>query len=808
MKFVDPLTDLGPRLLEVEKPVRYTGGEYGSLAGATMNGASLRAAIIFPDLYEIGMSNQAFRILYNGLNSAGDAGAGISCDRAFAPAPDFEKLLGETGIPLYGLDTGIALYQCDLLLVTLGYELGITGFLSVLETSRIALRSADRGEGDPIVIMGGPCVSNPLPYSAFVDAFWIGEAEAGFFDLCRRLAALKKAGAARSDLLARLVEHPSVWTRGKAGPVRRAVYPRFGAEQSAAAVFPVPSFSVVQHHGAVEIMRGCPNGCRFCHAGVWYRPMRQKRADLVMRETDDFIRLGGYREVSLSSLSSGDYCRLDELISALNLRYGGRHISFQLPSLRVSGFSLSLLGGISEVRKSGLTFAVETPRDMDQLSLNKQVGLEEVSAILAEARRQGWRGAKFYFMVGLPIAGGENEAEAICGFVNEAAKRTRTHFNVNVGVFVPKPHTPYQWAAQLDEETARQKLHAIQNALKPRGHKVGVHDPFTAQLEGLISRGDERVGGLIETAFRRGCRLDGWSDFIRRDIWRELFAANAGLVTEALRPKALDEKLPWDIIESGTDKRHLAEEYENSRAGKSSAPCMEKCTNFCGLCGNDIKVVRNFIQAANKSVMGGEIEPAAGGQGVSAQNDLPRSETFDTASNKKPAYRMLFSYAKLGKAVFVSHLGVNEVFSMAFTRSQMPLVYTRGFNPLIRLEIASPVSIGISCRGEIASADLESVVAPDEFTRRLNTLLPEGFAITGAALYEIPFGAKKHSLASLLWGFRYRGEYVAFRDDKEYRSSRAVYGLQRDEVLAKHPGDQSAHTGYFGAYDFLYNPVI
>ncbi|MDR2181516.1 MAG: TIGR03960 family B12-binding radical SAM protein [Treponema sp.] len=800
LKFVDPLTDLGSRLLEVEKPVRYTGGEYGSLAGATMNGASLRAAVIFPDLYEIGMSNQAFRILYNRLNDT-DGAANISCDRAFAPAPDFEKLLGETGIPLYGLDTGIALRDCDLLLVTLGYELGMTGFLSVLETSRVALRSDDRGEGDPIVIMGGPCVSNPLPYGAFVDVFWIGEAEAGFFDLCRRLAVLKKAGAARNDLLAALAEHPSVWTRGKAGTVRRAVYPHFGADQSAAPVFPVPSFSVVQHHGAVEIMRGCPNGCRFCHAGIWYRPMRQKRADAVMREADDFIRRGGYREVSLSSLSSGDYCRLDELISALNERYGGRHISFQLPSLRVSGFSLSLLGGISEVRKSGLTFAVETPRDMDQLSLNKRVSLEEVSTILTEARRQGWRGAKFYFMVGLPIAGSESEAEAICGFVNEAAQRTKTHFNVTVGVFVPKPHTPYQWAAQLDEETAWQKLRAIQNTLKPRGHKVGVHDPFTARLEGLISRGDERVGYLIETAFRRGCRLDSWSDFIRKDIWRELFAANAGLVADILRPKSQDERLPWDSIESGTDKRALAAEYENSKTGKTSAPCMEKCTHFCGLCKNDVHIVKNFIQAANSPVIASGTGAAAGEKSTdgAAQSDAARID-------KKPSCRMLFSYAKLGRAVFVSHLGVNEVFAMAFTRSELPLVYTRGFNPLVRIEIASPVSIGISCRGEIASVDLESAVDAGEFTRRLNTLLPEGFRITGAAFYAIPFGAKKHSLASLLWGFRYGGDYVAFKDDKEYRSSRAVYGLYRDEVLAKRPDDQGACTGYFSAYDFLYKP--
>ncbi|MDR0448632.1 MAG: radical SAM protein [Treponema sp.] len=384
-RFINPIERLGSRLLEVEKPARYTGGEFG----AYKKNGILRTAIVFPDLYELGMSNQALRIIYNGLNRM----EGISCDRAFAPAPDFEKLLREEDLPLYGLDTGIALSDTDLLLFTLGYELGITGILSVLDNSRIALRAAERNTDDPIVIMGGPCVSNPLPYSPFIDAFWIGEAEAGFFDLAWELLNLKKAGAARSGLLDRILAHPHVWAPGKTG-VRRAIFTGFGSRENTGlhtenlpAVFPVSSIRTVQHHGAVEIMRGCPNGCRFCHAGFWYRPMRQKQTDLVLEEAEAFVKLGGYREISLSSLSSGDYCHLNPLVEVLNSRYRGQHISFQLPSLRVSGFSLSILSKISEVRKSGLTFAVETPDKANQLALNKQVALDEVVSIIKEAKK-------------------------------------------------------------------------------------------------------------------------------------------------------------------------------------------------------------------------------------------------------------------------------------------------------------------------------------------------------------------------------------------------------------------------------------
>jgi radical SAM superfamily enzyme YgiQ (UPF0313 family) len=785
IRYIDPLKDLGKGLLQVEKPGRYVGGEYGCLAKIE---ADLRLLIAFPDLYEIGMSNQALRILYNRLNRL----AGVSCDRAFAPAPDFERLLRSEGIPLYGLDTGISLADLDLLLFTLGYELGITGVLTMLETAGIPLRAAARTETHPIVIMGGPCVSNPLPYAPFMDAFWIGEAEGGFFSLVQALHHLKKAGQGRDALLAHLGGHPSVWTCGT-GKAKRAVDRDFAFREASAAVFPVPSMKVIQHHGAVEIMRGCPHGCRFCHAGYWYRPMRQKSARAVHEEVAACITQGGYREISLTSLSSGDYQYLDQLVDALHTAYGPGHVSFQLPSLRVSTFSLPLLEKIAAVRKSGLTFAVETPVEAWQFSINKEVSQDTVAAIVQEAKKRGWRGAKFYFMIGLPLGNrrfpAAHEEVEIVNFILEIARRTGMHFTVNVGTFVPKPHTPYQWAAQMDEATARIKLDYIRAALKPRGHKVGMQDPFISVLEGLISRGDQRVGDLIEEAYRRGCRLDAWNEHIRQDIWRALFEAHPALIQEIQRPKHPDIPMPWQGIELGMASSHLKRELCHAETGKSTPPCIENCTHPCGICDKDTVISKNTL------------------------HDAPLGhQKVPSKTQEGPRWRILFAFTKRGKAIFHPHLALVEILTMAMTRAGIPVLYSQGFNPQPKLEIAAPLSVGISGEAEIAAMDTHVFFSAEAFKQALAGRLPEGITLGKAIHILIPWGAKKRSLASLLWGYTYQApngdmDSVKAGDEQKYRLSRKgdLWGLQRRAVWAKGLKDPQSPASYFRVYRELYS---
>jgi len=814
--YVDPVNDIGALLLEVDKPGRYCGGEHGRLAKKE---APMQALIAFPDLYELGMSNQALRIIYNGLNRI----PGISCDRAFAPAPDFEKLLREKGLPLYGLDTGISLLNLDLLLFTLGYELGFTGILTMLDVSGIPLRCDQRGEEHPLLIAGGPAVSNPLPYSDFIDAFWIGEAEAGFFDLARELLEIKQAGGCRSAMLEKVKEHPNIWVRGKEKAFRAvdACFATRGMSpnEDESSVYPVPSMKTVQHHGLLEIMRGCPNGCRFCHAGYWYRPMRQKTPETVIREAGAFVTLGGYREISLSSLSSGDYSGIGDLVDALNDQFSDRHVSFQMPSLKVSTFALGLLEKISQTRKSGLTFAVETPLDFWQLAINKQVTENYVVEILREAKRNGWRGAKFYFMIGLPacsqadtgnavdtavdtakdtvVSSSTGEEIEIVNFVSSVAKKTSMHFNINVGIFVPKPHTPYQWARQLERETAAKKLDFIRSRLKPQGHKVSVCDPFVSMLEGILSRGDERAGSMVEQAFRLGTRLDPWQEFISKEAWQTVLEQNPGLADEFLALKDPAGPLPWSVINAGVSPAYLRKELDKSNRGEMTPPCKEDCVERCGICNEELGIRNEELGIIKSSTQ------AAACPAVAVKKPDPA------------IWRLLFGFSKEGSAVFHGHLSLIEIFSMALCRAGLDVQYTQGFNPLAKLEIVSPLSVGISAGGEIAAVEFLHAVQPGEFLEKMNATLPEGIKINKAECYCIPSGSKKYSLSSLLWGFGYAepdGEtiYVPASGEKAFRekhlsSGQTLFSLRRSCVLAKDViGNSRPWASYFDVYSHLY----
>ena len=813
-RYINPVKELGSLLLDVEKPSRYSGGEYGRLADKN---APFQMLIAFPDLYEIGMSNQAFRILYNALNRI----PGISCDRAFAPAPDFEQLLKNNKLPLYGLDTGIILKSLDVLMFTLGYELGCSGILCMMDVSGIPIHSIDRDESDPIVIAGGPAVSNPLPYSDFIDAFWIGEAEAGFFELAAELKELKNNGKDREALLKHIEEHPNIWVKGKL-KARRAVYSGFGVGEKSdsqkaiqstsiteTAVFPVPSMKIVQHHGALEIMRGCPNGCRFCHAGFWYRPMRQKKQDIILGEAEDFINMGGYREISLSSLSSGDYEGIAGLVRDLNDRFESRHVSFQLPSLKVTGFSLSILEQITKTRKSGLTFAVETPVDAWQMSINKEVSRDSVVDILKEAKNHGYKSAKFYFMIGLPVGtvaeheeNSENEEEEIVKFIQYVSGKTGMHFNVTIGVFIPKPHTPFQWSAQLDTDAAVKKSLYIKTKLKSSGHHVSTPEPLISVIEGLISRGDERAGRFIEEAYTKGSRLDAWSEYIKKEIWNEIIGKNSDIINDFLSEKDPSNPLPWNVIDPGISEYYYKNEFEKSKLRETTSPCIKTCTDRCGVCNSNLEIVKNFIQ--DEAFYSGK--------------NYMENDTKSVVPGSDPGiWRIVFSFSKLNSAIYQSHLGLIEIFSMALNRTDFPVHFTKGYNPLLKLEIASPLSLGISSLGEIAAIDFSEKIDIALFIETLNKRLPEGIRLNTAKCYCIPGGKKKHSLASLLWGFIYSGkendEYIKVNDEKHYRESlgSSNFFLQRKSVLAKNITDNNLNTewaSYFDVYNYLYPSVF
>jgi hypothetical protein len=532
---------------------------------------------------------------------------------------------------------------------------------------------------------------------------------------------------------------------------------------------------------------------------------------------DDFIRKGGYREISLSSLSTGDYRHIDALVETLNKKYASLHVSFQLPSMRVSTFSLPLLEKISEVRKSGLTFAVETPLEAWQLAVNKEVSLDNVTAILGEAKKRGWRKVKFYFMIGLPPAGNgppnkippgkeglRGEEAGIADFITALGKRTGMRFNLNVGVFVPKPHTPYQRAAQLGEDEARRKLEYIRSRLKPLGHRVSFSDPLVALIEGFMSRGGEEAAGIIEEAFRRGCRLDAWNEYMKKDVWKELLdPCKTGILEERDTAKAI----PWDMIYGGTEDEYFQRELVKSENEEITSPCMEFCNHNCGICGNKHHIVTNNIQADNLNT----------GNGGDPRPDLPENkEKGPDTPPDTPVFRLLFSFSKRENALFYSHLTMVEIFSMAMIRAGVPVSFTRGFNPQPRMEFASPLSMGFGARGEIAMIETGRFFGGEEFIHNMNNSLPRGIRILEAENYAIKTGQKKHSLSSLLWGFSYRlaggnGELVPAAEEKNFRARH--YRDHTDtngdfpvrlSVLARDPGDHTKHRNYLEAYRIFY----
>jgi len=743
MQLINPIEALGPSLLTVQNPARYLGGEYGQIHKES---ADLTVALTFPDLYEIGMSNLAIKIIYDRLNKIDR----VRCERVFAPAPDFETLLLDRGVPLYTLESGIPVGMTDILAVSLGYEPGITALLTILHSSGIPFRCTDRTDKDPVVLAGGCGVTNPAPFSAFIDAFYIGEAEAGLSSLITRCAQARRQGAKRSELLGIISEDPAVWTsekdatRSTSSPcARRAIYTDFGSSTDSAVCFPVPNVRIVQDHGVVEIMRGCPNGCRFCHAGIYYRPQRMMDIDRIEHDVDFLINRGGYREISLMSLSSGDYRDIDGLLDRLTRRHASRHVSFQLPSLKVNSFTLPLLKKMSEIRKSGLTFAVETPVDAWQLSLNKEVFRDHILDILAEARKQGWSQAKFYFMIGLPVQTGKmSDAEHIVQFLQEIQEASRMQCSVNVGTFIPKPHTPYQWAPQLSEEESLSRLQYIRTQL-PRGRfKVGAHKPFNSFLEGMISRGDARVGDLIEKAWLKGCRLDAWDDHERPDIWREVIAGASWSVAEdTLRGRDFDEDLPWDGVSLGVTKAFLQREWQRSVDQVLTPHCHHGCQS-CGIC-TDLQQVQALEHLPkNEPILQDDVKDK-----VVAELGVARIEA---------THRAVIVFSKNPQASYIPHLGLIEIWHKALQRSGLPVMFSEGFNPLPKFELSQSMSIGIRSEYELASILFSSTVSSERIRHALNESLPQGFRVTQVFCYTLSRKNRRESLSTWLWGAQYR----------------------------------------------------
>ncbi|MGE0822679.1 MAG: TIGR03960 family B12-binding radical SAM protein [Candidatus Binatia bacterium] len=594
----------------VSQPARYTGGERGTVLKDPSQ-VQLRFVLAFPEVYEIAQSHLGLQILYDLLNSRD----GIQAERVYAPWVDMETQLRQHQLPLATLDSCLPLSECNIVGFSLQYELTYTNILMMLDLGGIPLLARERDERHPLIIGGGPCAFHPEPIADFIDAFVLGDGEEAIFDICDVYLAWDKKD--RQTLLQALSHIPGVYVPALFGidyaedGVLREIRP-FDPEYTAVhkrvvrdlnSIPPlrnqvVPNVNIVHDRIAAEVMRGCVRGCRFCQAGYIYRPLRERDPRALQQHIEKLVSQSGYEEVSLLSLSTGDYSCVNPLLRELMNRFAGLKVSVSLPSTRVDALSPHILEEIRRVRKTGFTLAPEAGSQRLRDVIQKEYKEEELVEAAHMLFGLGWKSVKLYFMLGLPT---ETE-EDLLGIVDlsrkvSAAGNHRRQVTASVSTFVPKPHTPFQWAPQisLEETEARQNL--LRRELRRYGIQFKWHEAQLSYLEGIFARGDRRLGAPLLTAYRLGCRFDGWTDQFRLDLWQQAFAAHGIDADFYLRRRLLDETLPWDHLDSGVTKKWLQRDLAKAFAATLTPDCSVERCSYCGAC--DFKTVRNVTYHLN-----------------------------------------------------------------------------------------------------------------------------------------------------------------------------------------------------------------
>lgn len=597
-------------LLKVDKPARYIGGEVNSVM-KDKNEVDIRFAMCFPDVYEIGMSHLGIQILYDMFNQRED----VWCERVYSPWPDLDKVMREENIPLFALESQDPIREFDFLGITIQYEMCYTNILQILDLSQIPLRAADRTEEDPLVMGGGPCTYNPEPLAPFFDLFYIGEGETVFYELLDAYKEYKKAGRSKKEFLERAAEIPGIYvpafydTQYKEDGTIASFLPNnpHAKEKIEKQVvmnltdtyYPkapvVPFIKATQDRVTLEIQRGCIRGCRFCQAGMIYRPTRERNVDFLKETARQILDNTGYEEISLSSLSSSDYSRLPELINYLIEECSERKVNISLPSLRIDAFSLDVMSKVQDIKKSSLTFAPEAGSQRLRDVINKGLTQEVILEGAARAFAGGWTRVKLYFMLGLPTET-EEDMKGIAHLAEEIAKKYyeipkeqrhgRCQIVVSTSFFVPKPFTPFQWAGMFRKEDYLDKAHVVKEEIKAqlnqKSIKYNYHEADVTVLEGILARGDRRVADVLENVYRRGAIFDAWSEYFRYGAWLEAFKEE-GIDPEfyTLRERPLDEIFPWDFISIGVSRKFLEKEWEKAKRGEVTPNCKVKCSG-CG----------------------------------------------------------------------------------------------------------------------------------------------------------------------------------------------------------------------------------
>lgn len=599
-------------LLTVQQPARYIGGE----VNCVMKNPSLvdiRFAMCFPDVYEIGMSHLGIQILYDMFNRRDD----VYCERVYSPWMDLDPIMREQKIPLFAVESQDPIKKFDFLGITIQYEMCYTNILQVLELSQIPLHAEDRTEEDPIVIGGGPCTYNPEPIAPFFDLFYMGEGEVVYFDLIDRYKEIKARGGSRKEFLEQAAQIPGIYVPGfydvtykEDGTIEAMTPNNPHAPQTVSKQlvmdmsdtwYPekpvVPYLRAMQDRVVLEIMRGCIRGCRFCQAGMVYRPVRERSLEELKRLARTMLKSTGHEEISLSSLSSSDYTKLEGIVNFLIDEFDGKGVNVSLPSLRIDAFSLDVMSKVQDVKKSSLTFAPEAGSQRLRNVINKGLTEENILNGSAEAFKGGWNRVKLYFMLGLPTETvedmqgiaelSEKVAEVYYDTVPKEQRHGKVQVTASTSFFVPKPFTPFQWAPMCTKEQFLERAsivnHRMKEMLNKKSLRYNWHEADVTVLEGVLARGDRKVAAVIEEAYRQGAIYDSWSEYFNNDIWMKAFeTCGVDIDFYTTRERSLDEVFPWDFIDAGVTKDFLKREWANAQAETVTPNCRMRCSG-CGV---------------------------------------------------------------------------------------------------------------------------------------------------------------------------------------------------------------------------------
>jgi len=715
----------------VSKPVRYLGQEIHSIRKDPAE-VKLKFCLAFPDVYEVGMSHFGIQILYHILNGK----KGVACERAFAPWVDMEKVLREKKISLSSLESSTPLHQFDIVGFSLQYELCFTNVLNMLDLSDIPLFSKDRDDRFPLIIAGGPLTFNPAPVADFFDALVIGDGEEVVIEICDLASRWKEARAKKEDLLKSLsqlagVYVPSLHREGQR--IRKRVVSDLNQAPLPSCPI-VPYMKVVHDRLNIEIARGCKRGCRFCEAGFIHRPYRERSPEVIHEILHTSLKQTGYEELSLLSLSAGDYSSIGPLLSDLMDRYESKKVAVSFPSLRIERLVGHLAEEVKRVRKTGFTIAPEAGTERLRRVINKELDESILFQGVSDLFSKGWKNIKLYFMMGLPTEK-EEDLKGILDLTKKIAvlgERQKIHPNINVSVstLVPKPHTPFQWESQIPLEEMKEKLHFIRDGVKKNHLQFKWQDPHLSFLEGIFSMGDRNLSQVLVEAFRLGCRFDGWSDQFRYPLWKEAFEKTGMDMDSHTRKRKFEDILPWSFIETGMDAQFLWGEYQRGLKEKISPPCVREICHRCGICDGKTITVR---------------------EGDPVEIKAPASMAKKDLRKKGMKRKIRLKFRKVGEMRFLSHLELAHLFYRASKRADLPLCFSEGFHPMPRIIFATALPVGMESLTEIVDVECEGKTTPPEVMERLNQTLPPGVEIIDAEEVPLFFHLSSLPHPSVYW---------------------------------------------------------